>query len=207
MKFVTHSFRHAEIILSQPQYKDTMSELYQALESITDVDIAEHFTQLERAGKKSISQSINYLIKERLGPSWNPEAPIFQEDEYTGDTWRLDFAKGPISVEVAFNHGGDIAWNLLKPGLASELNHVKKKIQTEIGVIICATSELKKRGGFDGAIGEYEKFLRYLKPLQDVLTTPILFIGLLPPVSFKLDPKNNKGVIIYEPDAPKDNDS
>jgi hypothetical protein len=43
-----------------------------------------------------------------------------------------------------------------------------------------------------------------LKPLQNVLTTPILFIGLLPPASFRLDSKNNKGVIIYEPDSMKE---
>lgn len=204
MDYVLHSHRHAETLLQQPEYSATFNELLLALKSITESEIAAHFDSLERTGKKSISQSINALIRERLGDSWNPEAPIFQDEEYEGETWRLDFAKGPISVEVAFNHGGDIAWNLLKPVLASELNHVKKKIQTKIGVIICATSALKKKGGFDSAIGDYEKFLRYLKPLQNVLTTPILFIGLEPPLTFRLDPKNNKGVIIYEPDSPKE---
>lgn len=201
MKFQTHSHRFADLVLQQDENRTTYNELVEAISSISDVDIAEHFKSMTRVGKKSISQSINRLIGERLGESWNPEAPIFQDDEYAGETWRLDFAKGPISVEVAFNHGGDIAWNLLKPVLASELNHVKKKIQTKVGIIICATSELKKRGGFDSAIGDYEKFLRYLKPLQNVLITPILFIGLLPPASFRLDSKNNKGVIIYEPDS------
>ena len=79
--------------------------------------------------------------------------------------------------------------------------YVQKAIQTEIGVIICATDELKRRGGFDSAVGSYEKFIRYLKPLQDVLVTPILILGLEAPVSFKLDAKNQKGVIIYEPDS------
>ena len=31
-----------------------------------------------------------------------------------GRRWRLDFAKESISLEVAFNHGEAIAWNLLK---------------------------------------------------------------------------------------------
>ena len=201
MNFQTHSHRFADLVLQQEENKATYDELIAAISSISDSDISNHFQALTRVGKKSISQSINHLIRERLGETWNPEAPIFQDDHYEGETWRLDFAKGPISVEVAFNHGGDIAWNLLKPVLASELNHVRKKVQTKVGVIICATSELKKRGGFDSAIGDYEKFLRYLKPLQNILTTPILFVGLLPPVSFRLDAKNNKGVIIYEPES------
>jgi hypothetical protein len=74
----------------------------------------------------------------------------------------------------------------LKPVLASELNHVQKAIQTEIGIVICATSALKAAGGFDNAVGEYEKFLRYLDPLQDVLTVPMVIIGLLPPKTFKI---------------------
>lgn len=201
MKFRTHAHRHADVILKQQEFIDVFQELTDAITSISDKEIANHFNAIERSGKKSISQSINALIKERLGQSWNPEAPIFQDSEYSGETWRLDFAKEPISVEVAFNHGGDIAWNLLKPVLASELNHVEKLIQTRVGVIICATKALKKRGGFDSAIGDYEKFLRYLKPLQNVLTTPILFIGLEPPESFRLDAKNHKGVIIFEPDS------
>ena len=41
--------------------------------------------------------------------------------------WRLDFAKGTISVEVAFNHGEATAWNFMKPTLASEVNHVEKE--------------------------------------------------------------------------------
>ena len=63
--------------------------------------------------------------------------------------------------------------NLIKPVLAGELNHVKKEVNTEIGVIICATKDLKDKGGFDGAVGEYEKFLTYLDPLRDVLSVPM----------------------------------
>jgi hypothetical protein len=204
MEFRTHAHRHADVVLARPEFASTYEELTSALNSISELEIANHFKAMQRSTKKSISESINALIKENLGPSWNPESPIFQDTEYTGNTWRLDFAKGLISVEVAFNNGGSISWNLLKPVLASELNHVNKKIQTQVGVIICATKALKQRGGFDSAIGDYEKYLRYLKPLQNVLTTPILFIGLEPPVSFRLDSKNNKGDIIYEPDGTED---
>jgi hypothetical protein len=115
---------------------------------------------------------------------WHEESPIFQDTEYQGDTWRLDFAKENISIEVAFNHGGVIAWNLLKPVLASELNHVEKAIQTKVGVIICATNDMKVAGGFDNAVGSYEKFLDYFKPLNNQLSVPIALIGLEKPKTF-----------------------
>ena len=99
-------------------------------------------------------------------------------------TWRLDFSKDNIAIEVAFNHGGNVSWNLLKPVLSSELNHVEKAIQTKAGILITATDAMKKAGGFDGAVGSYEKYIEYLKPLNNILTTPLVIIGLEPPESF-----------------------
>lgn len=185
MDFVTHSFRHAETILERPDFRPHILELTDAIRSISDEDLIRSFKSHARPAK-SISRDINALLKNQLAVGgWAFESAIFQDPEYQDEKrWRLDFAKGKISVEVAFNHGEAIAWNLLKPVLASELNHVKKAIQTEVGVIITATEELKKSGNFDGAVGEYEKFIRYLIPLQDVLTVPLLIIGLRPPESF-----------------------
>ena len=95
--------------------------------------------------------------------------------------------KNDISIEVGFNHGGDIAHNLMKPVIASELNHVKKDNQTELGIIICATDALKTSGGFDNAVGPMEKYISYLKPYSNYITVPVLIIGLLPPKSFRID--------------------
>lgn len=193
MEFVAHSFRHAEAILSQPEFRPLMEELSSAIHSISDDDIIASFHSTPNHAK-SISRDINTLIKERLKSSgWLAESPIFQNHEFDGMRWRLDFAKEKISVEVAFNHAEAIAWNLIKPVLASELNHVQKAIQTEIGVIICATAELKSAGGFDGAVGEFETFLRYLIPLQDLLTVPLLIIGLKAPRTFKVSGKKING--------------
>ena len=188
MDYKIHSFRHGKIILeNEPTYKTTWNELLEAIESINDEDIISHHQNNPRKAK-SISESINNLLKIGLVElGWNEESYIFQDDEYSGNRWRLDFAKESISVEVAFNHGEAIAWNLIKPVLASELNHVQKEIDTEIGVIICATKELKDKGGFDGSVGEYEKFLTYLNPLRDVLSVPMVIIGLDAPKTFEID--------------------
>jgi len=197
MRYIIHSHRYAESILeNEPEFNSIWSEIKDSIESISENDIIEKFEEQASTGTvKSISAAINRLLADRLiRRGWFSESPIFQDTEYSGDTWRLDFAKQNISIEVAFNHATVIAWNLLKPVLASELNHVRKAIQTKIGVIITATSELKMAGGFDGAIGTFEKFIEYLKPLNNQLTVPILLIGLEKPQTFVVSHvRNNNG--------------
>jgi Restriction endonuclease BglII len=187
MRFITHSYRHGEAILRESQFLSIYNEVVAVISNVTDEDLKSK--HLSFNGKQmSLSRAINDVLKERfMALGWREESPIFQDTEYEGERWRLDFAKNPISIEVAFNHGEAIAWNLLKPVLASELNHVQKAIQTEVGIVITATENLKRAGAFDSAVGEYEKFLRYLPPLSSVLTVPMLIIGLEAPETFRLE--------------------
>jgi hypothetical protein len=192
MNYTLHSFRYGlEILTTDTELSPLFSEILMALDNISDEEIINYFnTQTRRA--KSISDALNYLIKEKLvNMGWEPESPIFNDDEYrltrNSTNWRLDFAKDLISIEVAFNHGEAIAWNLIKPVLASELNHVEKAIQTKAGVVICATDNLKRSGGFDNAVGTYEKFLQYLKPLNNLLSVPMVIVGLESPESFYIE--------------------
>ncbi|MCQ2792018.1 MAG: hypothetical protein MJ208_00680 [Bacilli bacterium] len=194
MKYVMTPHRHADVIFqTNEDLRDLWLEVKAVLDGISDEDLIKRHNDILKTQPetKSISKAINALIKERLeAKKWHSESEIFADPNYRGrdGTWRLDFAKGEngISIEVAFNHGGNCSWNLIKPVLASELNHVKKAIQTQAGILICATNKMKKAGGFDGAVGSYEKFLEYLKPLSNLLPTPILVIGLLPPKTFKV---------------------
>ena len=192
MNFITHSFRHAEIILNEPAFIEQLEEVVRVIVGISDEDlILKHEIygrdDIEKT-PKSLSRAINELLKERFTElGWSPESNIFKDRRYQGDNWRLDFAKNDISIEVAFNHATVIAWNLTKPVLASELNHVEKAIQTQIGIIITATEKLKRLGGFDGAIGTFEGFKEYLPPMRNVLTAPLLIIGLEPPKTFVIE--------------------
>lgn len=193
MRYIFHDHRHAHnLFTTDPQYISLFREVVDVLEGITDDDLMKAYEASTRESKKSLSEMINHLIKEGLVlRGWKSESAIFSDPAYINcqdnKRWRLDFAKDQISVEVAFNHGEAIAWNLIKPVLASELNHVAKDIQTSAGIIICATEEMKKAGNFDNAVGSYEKFLRYLLPLQNILSTPILIVGLLEPQTFHID--------------------
>ena len=194
MNFVYHEHRYGKHLLEN-RFPDADKEISDVIKSITDQEIIEKH-QLKFAASKSISKALNALFKEKFVKlGWKPESPIFSQTEYQrkesgrkDGTWRLDLAKGDddakVSVEVAFNHGEALAWNLLKPVLASEINHVDKAIQTELGVVILATADMKLYGGFDSAVGTFDKAIQYLIPLQSQLTVPLVLIGLEAPTSF-----------------------
>lgn len=199
MEYRLESYRHAvEVLNSIPEYKKVWLEIQAALDGISDEDIIE-IHERKYSKQKSISKALNKLIEERMTDlGWDSESPIFSSPElnYSYDkrgykkksgVWRLDFAKESISVEVSFNHGEAIAWNLVKPVIASEVNHVEKAIETKIGVVICATQDMKLSCGFDGAVGHYEKILQYMLPLRSMLTIPIVIIGLEAPKTFDIE--------------------
>jgi hypothetical protein len=190
MEFITSSHRSGlELFRTDEKYSSLWTEIENIIWSITEAALLADFNATSAAtSPKSISYSINRLLKERfMHLDWKSESFIFAESEYRNTNWRLDFAKDEISVEVGFNHGGNVAWNLIKPVLASELNHVKKDVQTSAGVVITATEDLRILGGFDNAIGTFEKYVQYLKPLQQILPTPLVVVGLLPPKTFHIE--------------------
>ena len=196
MEFRTHPHRHAhEIFIEDDRINALWNEIVEVLKNISDEDIINEFNS-ERRKAKSISEAINKLIAKGLSSKgWREQSPIFADPNYTDNkgTWRLDFAKEDIAIEVAFNHGGNVSWNLIKPVLSSELNHVDKAIQTQVGVVITATDEMKRAGGFDGAVGSYEKYVEYLKPLNNLLTTPLMIVGLEAPETFEIVQKEENG--------------
>jgi hypothetical protein len=194
MEYRLHSHRNALTILNnEPEFQETWAEIQHIINNLADESLINCYQTHFAEKNKSLSTTINKLLKEDFSSfGWATESPIFQEPQYhdiKGDYWRLDMAKDNISIEVAFNHGTVIAWNLLKPVLASELNHVQKAIQTKLGVIICATQNLKEAGNFDSAVGTYEKFIDHLRPMMNQLSVPLLIIGLEAPTTFYLSEK------------------
>jgi len=202
MDFITHNHRFAlDIVESNQELRLLWEEICHAITSISDERLKVEFSKSN--AKMSLSDAINKLLDEELVKrNWTSQSAIFQGEEYSDKKWRLDFSKrihnpsagiSGMAIEVAFNHGEAIAWNLMKPVLAAEQNQIQ--LQTEIGagvgIYICATDELKSAGGFDGAVGEYEKVLRYLLPLFQKLTVPIVIVGLRAPKSFRVEKRKN----------------
>lgn len=184
MRYELCSFRDGLHIFQHEDFQQDWNEVITTISTTTDDELIDYYST-HCVNSMSISRTINDLMDFKLKKlGWRDQSPIFQDTNYTQGRWRLDFAKNNISMEVAFNHGEAVAWNLLKPVLASELNHVSKAIQTRAGIIITATEELKRAGAFDSAVGTYEKFIRYLKPLSNILTVPMVIIGLKAPEKF-----------------------
>lgn len=196
MDYVLKEHRNAlTLVENNKKYAEDFKSLTDVIKSITDRDLISGFNSDRTKSKslKSLSTTINRLIKERLVErGWNRESKIFRPADYKNGAWRLDFTKGKICVEVSFNHGEAAAHNIMKTILASEYNHVEKEFQSEIGVVIVTTSELKKAGNFDGANATIEKYLSYLKPYMSYATSPIVFIGLKAPKTFKIDKETRK---------------
>ena len=188
-----------DVANSNPEVSFLWNELKDGIESITENEIINRFNASKRKAK-SISEVLNNLIEERLlNNGWTGQSKIFKGDEYEGSkTWTLDFSKSlhsssgkvaGLAVEVAFNHGEAIAWNLVKPALAAQKNHVAKEVDigVGIGVYVCATKEMKDAGGFDGAVGEYEKVLKYLDPLSLLIQSPFVIVGINAPKTFYIE--------------------
>ena len=195
MKYEIVDFNEGEAAIAKsPELSSLWAELIGAIESITDLDLIDYFNSSKRRAK-SISEAINFILNEKLVDNgWTPQSKIFKGEEFSGKTWTLDFSKSLISengkkvgipIEVVFNHGEAIAWNLIKLSLATE-NNVRKQLDFDkaVGVYICATKKLKDRGGFDGAIGEYERVLKYLNPHDQKMIKPIVILGLKEPDTF-----------------------
>lgn len=217
MRFVTHSHRFAApIIQSDSLLAERYAQFTGAIEGITDEELVDDFLYRKSHPRarsrqeslapryiKSMSASINSLLRERVMeyPGWQSEVDIFNDEDSPErhTEWRLDFAcDDAFCVEVAFNHAEAIPWNLLKPVLACELNHVRKAVQGRVGIYVCATEPMKRAGNFDGVVGSYEKVLRYLQPMMNQLTIPIMVIGLLPFETFRVSRSRE---IVYEFDG------
>ena len=85
MKFITHSHRHAEkIISSDSVFTDIFDNFINVLSGISDEDLCEDFyIRLGKKRGKSLSKSINHLIKIRLEDcGWSSETKIFKPCPY-----------------------------------------------------------------------------------------------------------------------------
>lgn len=196
MDYEIHSHRLGyELFQTDSSRRELWNEITQAIGSVSEEEIIQEFERIQSRGRvkrKSISSVVNHLIKKNLEDlGWRSESRIFVDSEF-GDAWRLDFSKSHVSVEVGFNHGSDAAWNVIKPTLASQINHIEKEIQTDVGVIVTATPEMKAAGGFDGAVGTSKTYERILFAMQQVVTVPLVIIGLKAPSTFHIEVVQNR---------------
>ena len=99
MRFITHDHRHAQNLFdTDPRYALLYREIVDVLEGIGDEQLIQCYEENRRENKKSLSETINRLIKEGLvARGWQAESAIFSDPAYKDgrgkNRWRLDFAK------------------------------------------------------------------------------------------------------------------
>lgn len=172
--------------------EELISEIAEQLLSIDDDEIVseqEAFT----GRTKSISKPLTNILEGRMiHNEWNKEVRIFQSSNksYQSNRWSLDFEKDNISLEIAFNHEEGTAWNIIKGYISNKSKKIPKSITTIGSIIITATNDLKRIGGFDSSIGSFEKYQEYMGVLEELLEYPIILIGLEGPDTFLVKHKN-----------------
>ena len=78
----------------------------------------------------------------------------------------------------------------MKIPLSSQPNTYAHKQKVDLGIIITATNQMKKSGGYDGSVGSFEKYIEYLSVFKPFISTPILLIGLNSPEDFQIKHRN-----------------
>jgi hypothetical protein len=203
MKYRIEYHRGAKSIVNEPNLSEDYAEILSSISEIDEHQILEFFLNQKKEErelgkknyKKSVSDALNHHLRlNLLSKGWQKEAKIFKSADYEIGAWRLDFAKNDICIEVAFNHGEAIAHNILKPVLSSEESSLDKEYETQIGIIITATKELKKSGNFDSATGTFDDFIEYFHPYSFFIRCPMIIIGLEGLETFYIDKKTKMPV-------------
>lgn len=209
MDFELFSHRNAHEIAESPNFQKDWKAFQEAIASVSDQDLKTAFKALgarregrRKDGQKSLSHSINEVLREKLGAlGWDLEPTLFSKEKagLGPSGWKLDFVKRlpnsrtrqkscTFAVEVAFNHSEAAAWVLTKLALSCERTTIPKDIDATIGVLVVMKSDLKKAGNFDGSCCTYDRYIQTIKVMHDLLRAPLLVVGLGPPKSFRLKP-------------------
>lgn len=110
-----------------------------------------------------------------LGRMWANRVDVFDDSQTSGG--KVSYMKGRVAVQVSFNHYLRIGTELLRFQTLSfaDQNHI------DVGVYICITNALlhKWSEGFFGSI-TFEKATSYYESYKNMISVPVLFIGLLP---------------------------
>lgn len=173
MKYVFKSINYAEKILKDMQeYK----EFENILNDFNEDLLIEYYN---KGNYISLSNAINKYFEEKLiGFEWVNDSYLFKNSEYGSKRWTLNYIKNDVSINIAFDHNISICWNLLKGEIHSRPSILSKNGSSNINILLTATSNFIREGGFDNATGSFEEYKKYLPPLSNFLNSPILLIGL-----------------------------
>jgi len=178
MRYLTYSHRFADIILNSDY--DLKMEIEEVIAAIAFGNVERRFSEVNEEriaqGKnpaKGKQSTINRMFREQFqARGWEVEKNVFNDP---GNDLAIDFWKRNVGVDIAFNHRSYTGGDLLRLQAAAEVKNIMK-----VGVYICATKSFVRivspRDGSSMVI--YERTQWYLQNFYQVLTVPVLLIGL-----------------------------
>ena len=178
-------YKHKSILIHE-LHNEIIDEFLKIVSSISENTIQERF---ENSSKRT--KSLTYALKDELNESllengFENEINIFSSPkEAQSKRFTYDYFKDGISIEFGFHHEMASAWKLIKGSLEFD-NRMIPNQNSQVSIIISVTKDMKIKGGFDGSIATYEKYISYLGPMYNNVIRPIILVGLLPFDSFSI---------------------
>lgn len=176
-----YDFRNALALLKTRE--EHFAELMGVIDRLDAESIVARQESLARLGRRPRGgqRAINALFRDEFTSlGWISEPALFPADDASLRGWKMDFYKGGIGVEIAFNHAEAIPWIFTRLNIAGESTHVKREHHVEVGVAMFATENLKSWARMDAAVGTFEIAQVWLDEMRPILPVPILVIGLDP---------------------------
>lgn len=197
LKFYTHRLDTIDA--------DILKEIdlvFDSLKSISSENIIDRFINSSKSTKSlsfAIKDEINKIVLE-LG--YHPDKNIFKNSKYSdAKRFTYDYFKNSVNIEFGFNHEMASAWKLIKGSLNSS-KAILKDSNSNCSIIITVTKAMRDKGGFDGSIATFEKYMDYLEPMYGNVMNPIILVGIEPFANFEIVHKKyyNKtiGQVIYK---------
>lgn len=194
MDLVFDSFRWGREHLSDGDF--AWKELVSVLNSITRDEIVdkklESFVNWRSGKRKSPAvggQSVlNEIIDSKLNYlNWESQIFVLDLPKLSGEDdlvlkrdnyWTMDFKKNFLGVEISFNNAGALAQNLLRLSVMSESRTKPKEQMIRLGILVTATTALKKWSNMDSTCVTFETVQRVFPAMNFNIPTPIVLIGL-----------------------------
>jgi restriction endonuclease BglII len=177
VQHIIFAHRFADVILNSDY--ELKKEVERVIADVRMAEVDERFgainAERHASGKKLAmgkQSTINALFRERFqGLSWEVEKNVFND---RSNDLAIDFWKRDVGVDVAFNHRSFIGGDLLRLQAAAEVKQIMK-----VGVYVCGTAEFVRAISRDGpSMVSFERTKWYLENFYQVLTVPILLVGL-----------------------------
>ena len=199
MEYDVYFHNNAEIIIKDNNHVlQSWNEIKNCLNQINEKDVSFVFNNSKREAK-SISETLYYLVSDTLkNYGWESNKAIFAST--TGDNidkqWTNDFVKRSTCLNISIGHVSNVIKNLIKSAVAIKPNNILKNFNTELCILLTVKKEMKKAGGFDGAVAEYERYISVLKTLESIIDVPLVIVGVnkLKNIVVKHKTVNNKKI-------------